>query len=308
MEQQKDVKTKKIKKTWPENECPKFRWVVAVILGFIVANIVGAVVSGILDSYYADGFIRCSEGTFNFIKICAVFASYFWFTLLFIKKIAKTRPMSFILGSSRKVNMKQVWIVALFTIGGIILGCIVDLPNISLNKQIDINELIFSVIFSALFIWMQSGVEEIWFRGILGRMFFSDNLKQGINVKSVIYVLISVVLFSLAHGYNPEVTTSKGIEVLFAFMSYGVVGFVFCFVTLYYGSLLPAIVIHSVNNFLGSWLVGGEVSVLETPKILIDKTESHAAFRSFLTVILTYAPLIIYLIIKRKKEKNESAV
>lgn len=298
-----EVKGKKKKKTWEENECPKGRWVWAAILALLV----GAITGGIL-MYWIMPIISAifpgHESLMNFVGQLAAFICNFWFLLLFIKAICKTSAWSFILGKDRHNEKKAMWIVFGLHTLGMLLSMLPDAAVTYVNPNATVGGTITLLLVSGLLIWMQAGFEELFFRGIIGRLFFGDNLKQKFSGKVFAYIAVSSILFMAGHFINPEITSTSGIDTFFMALTYLLSGVMFAILTVQFGSLLPGIIVHTVNNWIDSWLISDEVSVLGTQTIFVNGNKVHEGIMSFITVLVTFIPVIIFMIVRNVKAKK----
>ena len=299
-----EVQTKKSKKRkkWQENECPKYLWVIALILSYVVGSIPLGIVMFAIEPVFEKIFPQ-EKAIISFIFTILAFGCLLLFFIIFIKSMCKTTTLSFILGRERKIDKKPMWHMALLYALGFVISYVISLPNITLNPDATFVTIVKMILVAVLFTWIQTSLEELWFRGIIGRIFFGDSLKQRFSVKVVIYVLLSSVLFMLPHLVNPEVTSQVGIDVIFSALTYLCSGVILAVVDVYYGNLVPGMVIHYVNNVLCFFLIGTEVAVIETPTIFIDHTSTHLGIVSFVQEIIMSAPIVIYLIMQKKKNK-----
>jgi hypothetical protein len=72
---------------------------------------------------------------------------------------------------------------------------------------------------------------------------------------------------------------------------------------LYFGNLMPGIIMHWVNNFTITVLLSGEVSAIAMPSLLVT-TSSYSAYVTLLGVLVTKLPFLAYILwdIRRKKK------
>jgi len=131
--------------------------------------------------------------------------------------------------------------------------------------QFNLQGFIFSTVILLLFMPIQTGIEELFFRGYLIQG-LSQIFKNGI-----IPLMISSLLFGLAHMSNPEVQ-KFGWSIM---LSYYVIFALFmgC-ITLLDEGLELAIGIHFANNMISGLLVSTPDSVLKPYSILETKNEN----------------------------------
>jgi membrane protease YdiL (CAAX protease family) len=149
---------------------------------------------------------------------------------------------------------------------------------------------------------MQTTFEELVFRGIFLR--WACKNKLGFTKKAMIAAVVSSVVFALFHTPNPEVTSQSGFDIFIAILTYFVPGFIMFIVDLYFGNMLPGIIIHFINNFLLFTVVSSDGNVVPVPTLLVDKTPNNVWWNLGSTFI-AYIPVLMYIlvdfIIKRKK-------
>ena len=302
MEQNETMNVKK--KSWAENECPIWQWILLLVLSIALGMIFCIVAMGGFTVVQIILGIK-QTALVTFIQQIVVFACLFWAMIIFIKPICKTSVWSFILGRERKVDKKAMWkISGLFGVG-LFLSILVALPNLYVNPDASFGRTLFLFLLSGAIIWMQTSLEEFWFRGIIGRMFFKDDLKQKFSGKVLAYILVSSLLFMAAHLANPEVLNASGGDVIFMVLSYLIPGVMFAVLDLKFGSILPGIIVHYLNNFAATWLIRAEVSVLDTPAIFVDGTKENTGLMGFASTVAIFLPLIIYLILSSRRNKKE---
>ncbi len=301
-----NMNAKKKSKEWPENECPKWRWIAAVVVGFILGSIAGIIIMSIVRVIVAIAGLNVSEDMLQFLELMITFATDFWMLIIFIGIFCKTRIMSFIRGREGHTDKKKVATVAIIFFISSLFASFPTWKNTVLNEKASFATVGLSVLLSVIFLWMQCGLEELWFRGVIGRMFFGDNLKQKFSFKVFWYIVISSVLFAIMHGANPEVLNTAGIDTLFSMLSYLIPGVMFAVVTLHFGSLIPSMILHTINNFMCAIYISSDVSALTTTSIFVDKTTENTGFYAFLSTALIFLPTAVYLIIAKNKEKKNS--
>lgn len=93
----------------------------------------------------------------------------------------------------------------------------------------------------------------------------------------------------------------SGIDVVFMVLSYFVPAAFYYVFDVLEGNLLPGIIIHFVNNLFSFALISEEVSAGGATSIWIDHS-NKPGYMSFITVILANVPVLIYLLIKKKKK------
>lgn len=124
-----------------------------------------------------------------------------------------------------------------------------------------------------IFIPLQSGTEEVVFRGYLNQAF-----GHFISNKWIVFAITSA-LFAAMHLSNPEAVSGaeQGGLMHMAIMSqYFMFGFVACIIVYFEGGLEAAIGFHAGNNMFAAMFVNFEGSVLPTPSVFL--TEINPSF------------------------------
>ena len=152
-----------------------------------------------------------------------------------------------------------------------------------------------------LTVWAQTTFEELIFRGLLLR--WACKNKVGYSKKALLVGVVTSIAFALAHATNPEVTTQSGLRVAMAIATYAIPGLVYFLADLHFGSLLPCIIMHWVNNFVLITVVSSEVTVIPMPTLLVDRTADTAEW-GMLSTFLLHLPMLVYLLLTARKKKN----
>lgn len=302
MTESKQIKEKQ--RRWEENDCPWWKWIISVVLT-VIASIIPSSIISIISPMLLMSFSE-NSGIINLLSTLIPFIFLFWFQILFIKVICKTSVWSFILGRERHNDRKAMWIVAGLFIVGLGITYLISITNLMVNPEATFKKTVLMILVSAAIIWMQTSLEEFWFRGIIGRIFFKNELKQKISGKTVAYIIVSSAAFAAMHLANPEVLNVSGVDLIFMVGVYVIPGIMFAITTVQFGSLLPGMIMHAINNFLTCWLVGPEVSALQTQPILLDVTKENVGMWSFFITVVCYIPFIIYMIVRNVRAKNAS--
>ena len=281
------------------NECSTGRWIavlaVALTVGFVLGSPLSTFMSNREDFFmgvaYADLF-----GVLFFVPL-------FVGMVLALKLLGKTSLKEFILGVGGKVNKKECLLVFGLFAGGFVLPHLLILNNIHL-RGVDVGEYGFLVLFMLLTAWMQTTWEELLFRGLFLR--WACKNKVGYTKKAMLAAVLSSVVFALSHVTNPEVTSQSGIDMLLAVLAYTIPGFVCFLADLHFGSLLPGIIIHWINNFVLFTVISSEVSVVSVPTLLADSTPNSAAW-SLGSTALAYLPVLVYILLDIRKKRKAAA-
>lgn len=296
-------KMKKSKKVIAPNECSLVRWILAVLVGFVAASLLSMPLLVPLQENP-----ELAQSTVMGIPLETAgnllsFVAMFWGTALCLKLIAKTSLKDFILGVGGKADKKEcLMLIGLHTLG-LGLSFLLSVPNISL-RGVELSTFLALLVFAALVTWTQTSWEELVFRGVFLR--WACKNKLAFTKKAIIVGAVSSFLFAVSHLANPEISSMKGLELVIGVCCYILPGVVFYVTDLYFGSLLPGLVLHWINNFVLFTLISGEVTALAMPTLLVDRSPQGAWF-ILAGTILSYAPEIVYMIWHYRKHGKTAA-
>lgn len=182
-----------------------------------------------------------------------------------IKRIHQ-KPFMSILTGYEKFRFKKFWTA--FIIWGTLLIITVVISYFmkpeSLKFNFNLSGFLISLLLMLIFMPIQTGLEEVLFRGYLMQG-ISQVFKNGI-----IPLIITSLLFGLAHMSNPEVK-QYGWPIMLSYYC----GFALFMgaVTLLDEGLELAFGIHFANNIISSILINSEHSVIKTYSVFESKTE-----------------------------------
>jgi membrane protease YdiL (CAAX protease family) len=203
------------------------------------------------------------------IALLGIFVIAFLGFYAALRKIHKKTLISVITGYE-KFRYKRFWFA--FLIWGVIMA-VCTLTSYFFNLEdlkVDFDLQGFTISFLMLLFLMpiQTGFEELFFRGYL---------VQGLSLifkNGIIPVIITSILFGLAHLSNPEVKEYGWVLMLSYYIFFAL--FMGC-LTLLDEGLELALGLHFANNFISSILVNSSGSVLKTYSIFSSNTENPAA-------------------------------
>jgi membrane protease YdiL (CAAX protease family) len=287
---------KKEKKQIAPNEASLGRWIAVLVVGYLLGQALTLIL--MLSTQSMPKMIMGIR--IDDMQVMMSFVFCFATMVLILKVMGKTSLKEFVLGVGGKLNMKECLLVlGLFLVGYMLIV----LPNLSYYRLRGVNagEYIFLVVFMLLTAWTQTTWEELIFRGLVIRWTCKNDVR--FTKKALIGAVVTSVLFALAHAPNPEVTTQSGIRVLIQLICYAIPGLVCFLADLYFGSLLPGILIHWLNNFTVFTLIASEVTALPVPTLLVDTTP-HKAEWSLVSTVLAYLPVLVYMILDARKKKK----
>lgn len=296
-------KMKKEKNMIAPNECSLLRWiatmVVAMLLG--IAILLPPQIMMLQDP-------QLMQSTFAGIPVGPIFdifsfMIYFFTMVLALKWIAKTSLKEFILGVGGKLNKKECLTIAGLYAAGFAVSTLMTISNVQVRDTSFGTFLVLFVIMIPL-TFMQTTWEELVFRGVFIRWACKNEV--GFTGKAIISCVLSSIVFGLMHIANPEISSMTGLELLLGVFCYIAPGVGLYIADLHFGSLVPGIIFHWINNFLAFTVISGEVSALPVPTLFVDTTEQTAGIM-FVATILVYVPLMAYILFDRKKRSKAAA-
>jgi membrane protease YdiL (CAAX protease family) len=290
------MKTKEKKYIAP-NECSGLRWLGVLLASVLITMILSLPLSLLVlnrtGTFFGVGYQQIS----NLLS----FAALFWGLVIAIKVVGKTSLKDFVLGVGGKLNKKECLIVLALSASVFIINLLTDLDHNIYLRGVSFGTYATGFLISLALIWMQTTWEELIFRGIVLRWVSKNNI--GFNKKTILAAVISSVLFALAHVTNPEVTSRSGLDQIAMVCVYTIPGMAYFLMDLYFGNLMPGIIMHWANNFMNAVLISGEISALAMPSLLVT-TSSYSAYVALLGVLVTKLPFVAYILwdIRRKKK------
>lgn len=189
--------------------------------------------------------------------------------LIGLKAIHK-KTLTSVLTGYQKFRFKRFWFAfavwAAMLVFTVLVNFIIEPGSLTLN--FNAGGFIVSLLLMLVFMPLQTGVEEVVFRGYLLQG-LSQLFKNGI-----IPIIITSVLFGLAHISNPEVR-EYGIGIMLSYY----IGFALFMgvLTLLDEGLELAFGIHFANNIISSILVTQPHSVIKTYSIFEAKADDPGA-------------------------------
>ena len=299
------VKKQKVRK-FEENECPVWRWILVLIVGFsfgvVISNLLGlllaVVITNSIGSLTKTFEMQVILGQHKVVWAFLAFSGYYIGTAIAIRLIAKTSLKSFVFGVGGKLNKKEsLKLLGLYFVG-LVSAFLIDIKTIRFSG-VQFSQFLISFLLCSIFVWMQTTWEELVFRGLVLRAVCKNNI--AFNKKSFLAGLISSLVFSLLHIANPELTSQQNLlqKILMAF-TYFFAGLFLYILDLFGKSLMPGILIHWVNNFFMFTLVRDKVSALETSTVFLDYS-SPTGWDYFVREIVMWLPVFIFYFYKMKK-------
>jgi len=241
-------------------------WLAALTVGISILMMILLAPSVFGDSESSEliGALMAS-GPFAYATFLIIFPASL-IALYLGQKLLHKRSLLSLHTSAKKIRWSRG--LQAFFVTWIVLGSLTAVGHFSglspINTNFDAGRFLIYAIVSLLFLPMQSGTEEIVFRGYLNQG-FTHILKN----KWVAFIITSA-LFAAMHLSNPEAT--KGAEdgiLLLTMSSYFIFGFVACLMVWMDDGLESAIGFHAANNTFAAIFVNYEGSVLPTPSLFM---------------------------------------
>ena len=290
---------KKEKKYIAPNEASLKRWIGT----FLVSMLISAIPSAFLNAFLKD-----KPGAFLGISYYSIFLTLSSVVMyvslaIAIKLVGKTSVKDFVLGVGGKVNKKECMTIAVLYVLGFILSYLLNLGSIHL-RGVKAGEFVFLVVFMVLTTWTQTTWEEFIFRGFVARWICGNKLV--FNKRTIIAAIVTSAAFAVSHAPNPEVTSQGGLRAVMAVTSYAIPGLVCFLANLHFGTLLPGIIMHAINNTLLFTVIAEEVTAMPLPTLLVS-TAPHTGEVMLALNIILYLPVLVYMILDARKKKMAAA-
>jgi membrane protease YdiL (CAAX protease family) len=293
------MKKRKEKKIIAPNEASLLRWIAVLLVG----GVFGLLLYVLMMPFMGGIENGCMGISLNQMIGFLIWVPLFFGLVIALKLVGKTSLKDFVLGVGGRVNIKEGLAVMGLQLAGFLITYLPSLRNIQLRDNAP-GSFAFLFLLALLTVWAQVTCEELVFRGLLIRWACKNEI--GFTKKSYIVAIVTSVAFALGHAQNPEVTSQGGIQVLLALTSYGITGFLFFFVSMYFGNLMPGIIVHWINNFVLSTVISAEVSVVDVPTLLMD-TSPHSGAVMMISNLIPWLPLMVYICLDYRKKKKAAA-
>lgn len=284
-----------MKKLWEANECPKSKWVITAIVGLLI----GMALSIPWELYKSFSEVP-SNNIIGLLNVTLPFLGMFIGFIISLKIIAKTSLRDFIFGKGGKFNSKQSGLICILFIIGFVLSVLLSIGNIQ-PSGISMGEYIPFLLLSLVMVTVQIAWEEFFFRGIFIRFACKNNISM--TKGAIISGIISSLLFMALHVANPEVYSVSGMQIVFAIASYFLSGACLYCADIYFRSLTPGLIMHWINNMVAFVILTTNGGAVQTTSLFIDNSSMNG-YMIFLGVVLLYAPLFVYIALKKNKSKR----
>ncbi|MBO3117590.1 CPBP family intramembrane metalloprotease [Winogradskyella sp. DF17] len=194
-----------------------------------------------------------------------------------------------------KVDLGRVFfafmMITIFTVGSFLIGYSVD--SSELIFQFNLGKFAILFLIGIILFPFQIGLEEYLFRGFLMQHI-------GVIVKNKWFPLVlTSVLFGIAHSANPEVANIGFFKMMIFYIG---TGFLLGIMTLMDDGLELALGFHLGNNLIGSLLVTADWTALQTDAIFKSTADPTMGLVSDLLVpVLVIYPIMLWILAKRYK-------
>jgi membrane protease YdiL (CAAX protease family) len=224
----------------------------------------------------------------NYALMLAVFPGTLIGVFL-VQKFVHMRSLTSLHTAMANINWKRIFsaIIITWAVYAVVQAFAYSLGLSTLEFTYDPAKFFIYGLVTLLFIPLQSGTEEIVFRGYLNQAF-----GHFIRNKWVVFIITSA-LFAAMHLSNPEAVSGAeegGFEHLLVMSQYFLFGFMLSVVVYFEGGLEAAIGVHAANNMFAALFINYEGSVLSTPSLFISTPNSSIDIPMFLftLALITY--------------------
>lgn len=171
---------------------------------------------------------------------------------------------------------------------------------IDFNHQIHWNfqseHFFYLLLISLVLVPIQTGFEEIFFRGFLLQLFGKA------TQKGIYLIAINGILFGALHLMNPEIDKLGP----FAIGYYVISGFFAAFITVMDDGLELSWGFHLANNLFGIIIVTNQWQVIQTDALFMDVSKPELGWDMYVTMFLFYPLMIlVFWLVYRWKNWNK---
>jgi uncharacterized protein len=217
--------------------------------------------------------------------------------LAFLYIVVKQHKRSFtsVLTSRPKFDIQRFLMsFAVWMALGILAEVVVFLGDVE-NYSLDFNlgKFLILLLICVLLLPLQTTLEEVLFRGYLAQGLGTFNLSP------VAICIITSLLFSAAHSFNPEIAKFGFVPMQFYYIGAGIFLSILAYLD---GGLEVPIGIHTATNIFGALLVKYEGGVLQTDAAWSMKETSAWT----MTICFYLSAILFYMIFKKKYGWNLS--
>ena len=268
------------------SESPKWLYIIVPTLFFLFTGL-NFLVAQLLDTTAIIKAEIAQKGELQFLfENLVIFAIFLGILLLWVKYVHR-QPLTALITARTRIDWKRFWFSFLLW-GGVTVGItLIDYLFISPKDYIwNFQWIPFLKLLSIviLFIPLQTGFEEVFFRGYLLQAL-------GLTIRNKWFPLLTTsVLFGLMHIANPEVE-KLGYSLLIYYIG---TGFFLGITTLMDDGLELALGFHTANNLFTALLVTSDWTVFQVPSVLRDISEPTLGLAIWVPLIGCF-PLLLYI-------------
>ena len=142
------------------------------------------------------------------------------------------------------------------------------------------------VLFALIFVPIQSGFEEVFFRGYILHGLIN------LNRNRVVLAVVAGILFALPHATNPEPGEFGIAPYLTSLVASGIF---FAVIVMLDGGLELAWGYHFINNFFLGAVANTDVAALTTPSLLVVHFDSYRLFPHVLIDVVGFVVVVMAL-------------
>lgn len=214
-----------------------------------------------------------------------------WISVRFILK----KPFTFLLTSRPRLDIKRIvlsfslWLVIVLSL---FIFAVTDISG-QIRWNFNPDKFYILLALTLVFTPIQTGMEEILFRGLLFKL-FGTFMPRGVFI-----VLTSGILFGAIHLGNPEVINVGWFAIFFYVFS----GFFTGILTLMDDGLELPWGFHLANNLFGILILTNDWQVLQSDALFSDKSPPGAGWDMILMLLLFY-PMMLFIFSKVYRWSN----
>ncbi|MNJ86300.1 CAAX amino terminal protease self- immunity [compost metagenome] len=219
-------------------------------------------------------------------------------SVLFAAKVIFKRPFRSFLTARSRFDFKRFFfsfsLWAILTLVSFFITFIDFSHELVWNFQSD--KFFYLLLIAVLFVPIQTGFEEVFFRGFL-LQFFGKFTQRGIYL-----VLINGILFGILHAMNPEIDKLGP----FAIGYYIISGLFTTLITVMDDGLELSWGFHLANNLFGIVIVSNDWQVIQTDALFMDVSSPVLGWDMYVTMFLFYPLMIlVFWLVYRWKNWNK---
>lgn len=260
--------------------------VMVIIFGLVILSpfLIGLIKNALApaDSDIGDLGKYLSKNAFFLVNMLPFVIGFF--SLLFCSRFLFHRPLRTFLTARPRFDFKRFFFS--FGLWSALMLASFFLTFIDSNHQLVWNfqseKFFYLLLIAVVFVPVQTGFEEIFFRGFLLQLF--GKMTQ----KGIYLVLITGTLFGLLHLMNPEIEKLG----LFAAIYYVVSGLFTTLIAILDDGIELSWGFHLANNLFGIIIVTNEWQALQTDALFMDVSPPAPGWEMYVTMFLLY-PLMI---------------